>query len=87
MFPVAFLMPIYIPILGIVQLYGLLNNIKAHLGYEFYPRWWNKTWLRYLTTSTHHNMHHSRFKGNYAVHFTIWDKLMSTEFKNYEQEF
>ena len=86
-FPVAFFIPTYIPILGLAQVYGLLNNIKAHLGYEFYPGWWNRTWLRYLTTSTHHNMHHSKFKGNYAVHFTIWDKLMGTEFNNYEAEF
>ncbi len=85
--PVAYFIPTYLPVFALAQVYGLLNNIKAHLGYELYPKWWNKTWLRYLTTSTHHNMHHSKFKGNYAVHFTIWDKLMGTEFEGYEAEF
>lgn len=86
-FPISCLLPIYSPVLAIVQLWGLLDNIKAHLGYEFYPASFNKGWLRFLTTSTHHNMHHSKFKGNYGVHFRFWDKLIGTEFKDYEKEF
>ena len=86
-FPVAFFLPTYAPVLAFVQLWGLLDNIKAHLGYEFYSANFNKSWLRFLTSSTHHNMHHSRFKGNYGVHFRIWDKLLGTEFKEYEAEF
>jgi sterol desaturase/sphingolipid hydroxylase (fatty acid hydroxylase superfamily) len=37
------------------------------------------------TTSTHHNMHHQLFNGNYALYFTWWDKWMGTEFKDYEK--
>ncbi|MGV3459740.1 MAG: sterol desaturase family protein [Flavobacterium sp.] len=79
-FPVALVVPIYAPVLGVVQVLGLLDNVKAHLGYELYPAWWNRSWLRFLTSSTHHNMHHTRFRGNYGVHFRIWDRLMGTEF-------
>ena len=86
-FPVAFFIPTYAPVLGVVQLWGLLENIKSHLGYELYPKWWNKSWLRFLTSSTHHNMHHDKFNGNYGIHFRIWDRLLGTEFKNYEEEF
>jgi lathosterol oxidase len=71
----------------IVQIWGLLDNIKAHLGYEFYPINLNKSWFRFLTSSTHHNMHHSKFNGNYGVHFRIWDRLLGTEFKDYESEY
>jgi Delta7-sterol 5-desaturase len=85
--PVALWMPIYAPVLGLIQIWGLLDNLKSHLGYEFYPKWWNKSWFRFLTSSTHHNMHHSKFHGNYGVHFRFWDKLMGTEFKSYEEEF
>jgi Delta7-sterol 5-desaturase len=85
--PVSFVFPIYAPVLGFLQLWGLLDNIKAHLGYELYPAWFNKSVLRFLTSSTHHNMHHSKFKGNYGVHFRFWDKLMGTEFKDYEKAF
>lgn len=86
-FPVALLLPTWAPVLGLVQVWGLLDNIKSHLGYEFYPAWWNRSPLRFLTSSTHHNLHHSKFKGNYGVHFRFWDRLMKTEFENYEDEF
>jgi Delta7-sterol 5-desaturase len=58
-FPVSFLIPLYTSALGAFQVWGLLNNVKAHLGYELYPVNFNRSWLRFLTTSTHHNMHHS----------------------------
>lgn len=85
--PASFIFPIYAPLLGIVQIWGLLDNLKAHLGYELYPSWWNKSIFKFLTSSTHHNMHHSKFHGNYGVHFRIWDKLLDTEFKDYETTF
>ncbi len=85
--PFSFVFPMYLPALGILQLYGLYDNIKSHLGYEFFPTKFNKSWLRFLSTSTYHNMHHSKFNGNYGVHFRFWDKLMGTEFKEYEQEY
>lgn len=85
--PASFILPIYAPVLLVVQLWGALDNIKAHLGYELYPAWWHKSWFRFLTTSTHHNMHHSKFNGNYGVHFRFWDKVCGTEFEDYEATF
>jgi Delta7-sterol 5-desaturase len=82
--PAAFIFPIYAPILGIVQIYGLLDNIKSHLGYEIYPSWLNRSPLRFLTSSTYHNLHHTKFRGNYGVHFRFWDRLMGTELDQYE---
>ena len=86
-FPVSYLFPIYARVLGLVQIWGLLDNVKSHFGYELYPAWWNKSIFRFLTSSTHHNLHHNKFNGNYGVHFRIWDKLLGTEFKEYENEF
>ena len=64
----------------------MLNNVLAHLGYEVYPKTWTKIpFLKHKTTSTHHNMHHQLFNGNYALYFTWWDKWMGTEFKDYEK--
>jgi Delta7-sterol 5-desaturase len=85
--PFSFVFPLYAPSLIFVQIWGFLDNLKAHVGYEFYPSWWNKSVFRFFTTSTHHNMHHSKFNGNYGVHFRIWDKLLGTEFKDYETEY
>ncbi len=85
--PAAFIFPMYMHALAVLQVYGLLDNIKSHIGYEFFPAKFNKGWLRFLTASTYHNMHHSKFNGNYGVHFRFWDKLMGTEFYDYEQTF
>ena len=86
-FPVSIFIPMYAPAIAAVQLWGLLENVKSHVGYEFYPAWWHKSILRFMTSSTHHNMHHNKFKGNYGIHFRIWDRLFGTEFKNYEEEY
>ncbi|RSK36076.1 sterol desaturase family protein [Hymenobacter metallilatus] len=85
--PAACIIPIYAPVLGLVQLWGLLDNVKAHLGYELYPAGFNRGWLRFFTSSTHHNMHHRKVRGNYGVHLRIWDRLLGTEFEDYEAEF
>jgi Delta7-sterol 5-desaturase len=86
-FPVSFVLPLYAPVLGVFQLVGLLNNIKAHLGYELYPASFNRNWRRFFTSSTHHNLHHSKFKGNYGLHFRFWDKVCGTEFGDYKTTF
>lgn len=85
--PVSMVFPMYLPAFGILQIWGLVNNIKSHLGYEFFPSWWNKSIGKLMTSSTHHNMHHSKFNGNYGVHFRIWDTLLGTEFNDYEKTF
>lgn len=82
--PIAFFFPVYAPALGILQLWGFLDNLKSHLGYELYPSWWNRSFLRFLTSSTYHNLHHSHFEGNYGVHFRFWDRFLGTEFPQYE---
>jgi sterol desaturase/sphingolipid hydroxylase (fatty acid hydroxylase superfamily) len=82
------LFPIYWPILFLWQILDLLNNVLGHLGYEIYPKNWVRLpFLKYKTASTHHNMHHEQFNGNYGLYFTFWDKWMHTEIKDYERRF
>ena len=85
--PASLVIPMYAPALGILQIWGFLDNVKSHVGYEFFPNWWNKSFGKLMTSSTHHNMHHAKFNGNYGVHFRLWDRLLGTEFKNYEEEY
>lgn len=67
-------------------LFSVLNNIYAHGGFELLPTSWEKIpILRHKTTSLHHNMHHDRVRGNYALYFTWWDKVMGTEFDDYAE--
>lgn len=82
-----FILPLNFWVIVIWQIFSMLNNVLGHLGYELYPKKWTKIpFLKYKTTSTHHNMHHQHFHGNYALYFTFWDKWMGTEFEDYEQQ-
>lgn len=80
-----FILPLNFGVMLAWQIFSMLNNVLAHLGYEIYPKGWVKfPLLQFKTASTHHNMHHQLFNGNYALYFTWWDKWMGTEFKDYE---
>jgi Delta7-sterol 5-desaturase len=86
--PVAVFIPIYLPMLGVLSAIGLANNVMSHLGYEFLPRGLLKVpLLRWINTSTFHNLHHTSFNGNYGLMFRFWDRLLSTELSNYESTF
>ncbi|MFK7968805.1 MAG: sterol desaturase family protein [Bacteroidia bacterium] len=70
---------------GFLSFFG---NVYGHLGYEITPRWFRHTWLfEILNTSVYHNVHHSRFKGNYSLYFRHWDRWRNTEHPDYVKEF
>jgi sterol desaturase/sphingolipid hydroxylase (fatty acid hydroxylase superfamily) len=86
--PVVLIVPLYLPMLGVLQAVGLANNVMSHLGYEFLPRWLLRLpLLRWVNTSTFHNLHHTSLDGNYALMFRAWDRLLGTEVRSYEQAF
>ncbi len=63
---------------------AFIINVYGHLGYEIAPRGLRKSFLfQILNTSVHHNLHHSKFRGNYGLYFRVWDRLMGTENPNY----
>jgi Delta7-sterol 5-desaturase len=86
--PVALFVPVFIPMLGALAAIGLINNVMSHLGYEFFPRGLMRVpLLRWINTSTFHNLHHSSFRGNYGLMFRFWDRMLGTELPNYEEKF
>lgn len=68
-------------------IFGLISfafNVYGHLGYEIAPKWLRHSFLfNILSTSTYHNMHHEKFRGNYGLYFRWWDRIMKTENPNY----
>lgn len=85
--PVLLFIPTYAPAFIVLQFIGLFENIKSHIGYEFYPKWWNRSIFRFMTTSTYHQLHHTKFNGNYGKFFRIWDKILGTEMTIYKDAF
>lgn len=81
----SFLFPVHLVALFGWQLLQMVLNVIGHLGYEIYPKGFNTHWLfKFKTPSTHHNLHHSKFGGNYGLYFTWWDRWCKTEFKEYD---
>ncbi|RZK36489.1 MAG: fatty acid hydroxylase family protein, partial [Pedobacter sp.] len=69
-------------------LVGFIINVYGHLGYETAPKWLRKSFLfEIINTSVHHNLHHSKFNGNYGLYFRIWDRLCKTENPDYVKEY
>lgn len=85
---ILFLIPMHLLSLVLFTFFSFAINVYGHLGYEIAPRWFRHSLLfEILNTSTHHNIHHARFKGNYGLYFRFWDRLMKTEHPDYVKEY
>src|SRR5690606_18149529 len=86
--PLLLLMPLHDLTVLLFTVSSVVINVYGHLGYEIMPRSVRKTFIfNLINTSTHHNMHHSRFNGNYGLYFRHWDKWMGTEIPDYVAEY
>jgi len=67
----------------------IVRNTMGHAGLELHPRGWaSHPVLRWITTTTHHDIHHgTSYNHNYGLYFTWWDKLMGTEHPDYIKTF
>lgn len=69
-------------------LFMMLYNVYGHLGWELYPKNFQRSVIgRWINTSVNHNQHHQYFKGNYGLYFLWWDRLFGTLRKDYETSF
>jgi sterol desaturase/sphingolipid hydroxylase (fatty acid hydroxylase superfamily)/uncharacterized protein (DUF2147 family) len=68
--------------------YMITRNVLGHLGIEFLPnRFMKNRWVNWHTTTTHHDLHHKHFNGNYGLYFTWWDRWCGTEQACYRDTF
>lgn len=66
----------------------MARNVIGHCGFEIMPRWWITSPLtRWMTTPTHHDIHHELVRWNYGLYFTWWDRWMGTEHPDYHARF
>lgn len=78
------LVPTAWPVTGLFMLHQIGRNTLGHSGYEVMPiRSDGRPWFGFLTTTTHHDLHHSEAGWNYGLYFTWWDRLMGTEHPEY----
>jgi lathosterol oxidase len=83
-----FMMPLCRWHLFIFFLSLMVYNVYGHLGWEVYPKKFNKSWIgKWINTSVNHNQHHHYFKGNYSLYFLWWDRFFGTLRKDYDEAY
>jgi lathosterol oxidase len=88
MIVLVFAMPLHPLTLMLFALSSFVINVYGHLGYEIMPKGFRNTFLfEIINTSTFHNLHHQKFKGNYGLYLRVWDRLMKTEHPDYVKDY
>ena len=59
-------------------------NSFSHANFELKSARYNDLLGKFLTTTTYHSLHHSRYTGNYGLGTRLLDKLFNTEWSDYE---
>lgn len=77
------------PIVILTQaMYAMIMNIWWHSGYEVFPSGFTTgRFTKWINTSTHHNMHHSKVKANFSLYFNFWDRILGTNHPDYDSYF
>lgn len=76
----ALFVPIHIGVVMVLLMIMTMNAVFNHAGWEIYPKSWLNGWFgKIMITATHHNLHHTKFSGNYGLYFRFWDKVMATD--------
>jgi len=82
---IAFTLPVHTSAVIAFFVFQISYNVYGHLGFEILPKGFHKTRIgRLVNTSTAHNIHHHKFKGNYGLYSLIWDRLMGTVREDYD---
>lgn len=84
----VFMMPIHPTVVYAFMVHMIVRNVIGHSGFELFPKGVvAHPVLGLLTTTTHHDLHHSAGHANYGLYFTWWDRLVGTEHPEYRQTF
>lgn len=83
---IVFVMPLHFMTLVAVLMTMTIGSMIHHLGFEPFSLAITHSWLgKGLIDSTHHSIHHRKYKVHYGLYFTFWDKLLGTEEPTYEK--
>lgn len=65
----------------------LVINSFSHANFEFRPASYNSFLGKALASTTYHSLHHARYTGNYGLGTRFLDRLLGTEWPDYEAVF
>lgn len=76
----VFILPIHVTMLGLILAIMTIMGTTNHMGWEIFPRSLVDGLAgRWLITATHHQKHHTAYRGNYGLYFRFWDRLCGTD--------
>jgi Delta7-sterol 5-desaturase len=85
---VLLVMPLHPLAIFIFTNHMILRNAMGHSGYELFPAGRDgRPMFDWMTTVTHHDIHHAQAGYNFGLYFTWWDRLMGTEHPRYHDQF
>jgi sterol desaturase/sphingolipid hydroxylase (fatty acid hydroxylase superfamily) len=65
-----------------------VRNTIGHSGYELMPAGRDgRPLFDWVTSVTHHDLHHAYSEYNFGLYFTWWDRWMGTEHPEYHARF
>ena len=62
----------------------LIINSFSHANFEIRSETFPKRFGKVFATTTYHSLHHSRYTGNYGLATRFLDRMMDTEWSDYE---
>ena len=75
-------------VVGLIVQTNIVMGLYVHSGYEFLPRWWNRSRAsKWFISATFHDQHHRYFTGNFGGYTTIWDRICGTMRPRFEDDF
>ncbi len=82
------IVPVHEQAMSLITPTNVFMGLLIHSGYEFFPRWWNKSWMtKWFISATFHDQHHKYFTVNFGGYTTLWDRYCGTMRPKYEAEF
>ncbi len=73
---------------GLFMLHQIVRNTLGHSGYEVMPAGRDgRPLFDWMTSVTHHDLHHAQAGYNYGLYFTWWDRWMGTEHPEYHARY
>ena len=82
------LVPTQWTVVEIFALHQIVRNTLLHCGIEVMPaRADGRPLFGWLTSTTHHDLHHAKTGWNFGLYFTWWDRWMGTEHPQYHAHF
>ncbi|HXY07574.1 MAG TPA: sterol desaturase family protein [Terriglobales bacterium] len=63
----------------------LMINSFSHANFELKSRNYNRWLGKVITSTTYHSLHHSRYTGNYGLGTRVLDRMLKTEWEDYER--